>query len=211
MQEQQLVLEKQLDLIARSSGPWTYKPKPKTLSRTTLGKDTQFGDSVDNKINNSFPLAIIDEAPSIRMEKDLLLRMLRRENEIRFSEEVQQLFTEADYNDNGSDRYGPFSIDRDIVIQLLYEFGFNPEKDDSFDAYRVSCGHFLDDPEVAESVVWMKYGKKFRVCSSLEVGDICPLEVKLVGLDAQPLTLRGFVEKSIKSLKPLVILAGSVS
>eukprot|EP01102_Stenamoeba_stenopodia_P000802 TRINITY_DN10750_c0_g1_i1.p1 TRINITY_DN10750_c0_g1~~TRINITY_DN10750_c0_g1_i1.p1 ORF type:complete len:261 (-),score=56.71 TRINITY_DN10750_c0_g1_i1:669-1451(-) len=215
MDELRLEREKELDVIARSSGPW--RRLPRETNKKTNNKNTQFGELVTTSIHNSFPMVELDEEPTIQIDKELLMRMLKRENEIRFSEEVQQLYTEANYQADGSgDRYGPFAIDRDVVIQLLFEFGFDPEKDDSFDAYRVSCGRYLEDPEVVDSVVWMKYGKKFRVCGSFSEGDVCPLDVNLVDLDGQPTRLGNFVslkkdDDTETDHRPLVILAGSVS
>jgi len=38
------------------------------------------------------------------------------------------------------DEYDGFAIDRSIAFQVLKEFGFKPDEEDSFQAYLFACG-----------------------------------------------------------------------
>lgn len=74
-----------------------------------------------------------------RIPRDTLLRMLRREEELRMSDETQQL-----YDKSGPYELPPFSIEDDIQHRVLTEFGYDPVAD--LEEYRYTHGLYLDDP-----------------------------------------------------------------
>ena len=157
------------------------------------------------KDNTIRPYNIYDQ-PTIQIEKDRLIKMLKRENEIRFSDEIQKQYNDLKYEWNKkAEDYDLFRIDRELVVKLLREFGFKPEVDDSFEAYQIACGEHIDDPEIKELVIWMKYESKMKY-GKLKVGDKFE-DCKLLNLDLQEIHLSDILSKD----KPNVILGGSMS
>ncbi len=46
-----------------------------------------------------------------------------------------------------------------LIKKALSLSGFSPDTDDSLKAYHLATKQFISDPEVFNSVVWMKYDK----------------------------------------------------
>jgi len=148
------------------------------------------------------PIYILQEKAKIEFSRSLLMDILKRENEIRLSEEIQDLYTKMRYNWNGAEEYDGFLIDRMCQIQVLTEFGFNPHEDDSLQAYQLSCGKWMKDPQVKECVVWMKCDKmRF---GSLKCGDLAP-DASLYSLEGTPISLSSFIHQE----RPLILVGGS--
>jgi len=154
---------------------------------------------------DDIPIFIYDKEPLFLFSKEKLMEILKKENEIRLSEEVQDRYTNMRYNwSDKNEEYDGFVIDRSCQIQALKEFGYDPSKDNSLEAYQVSCGNLMDDPEVKECVVWMKYNKmRF---GSLKVGIQVP-DVNLCTLLGNDVSLTSFIHQD----RPLVIIGGSYS
>jgi len=144
------------------------------------------------------PVVILDNEPSREFDKETLMEMLKREDDIRKSDEIQERYTLL-LSVKGFDI---FSIDLDIQKQVLRDFGFNPDIDDSLQCYQYSCGLYLDDIHVKECVVWMKYDN-MKVCK-LRPGDLY-IDCSLVRLDNVELKLSDFMTPSV----PLVVIGGS--
>jgi hypothetical protein len=68
--------------------------------------------------------------------RDVLLNMLRREDALRRSDETQSLY------DVSGDAVPPFSIEEEIQLKVLNEFGFEPK---DLDEYRLTHGRYLGD------------------------------------------------------------------
>jgi len=148
---------------------------------------------------------ILDNVPSITIDRSQLMEMLKRENEIRMSPETQEVYTNMRYNWGDKDEdYDLFTIDRQIQLQVIREFGYNPAKDDSLEAYQLSCGLWLEDEEVKECVVWMKYD--FMRLGSLLIRDLAP-EATVCTLDGKTTLLSSFQHVD----RPLVLVGGSYS
>jgi len=150
------------------------------------------------------PIFLLHSEPSIKIERNLLMEILRRENEIRLSDEIQDKYTNMKYNWDDPEDYDGFLIDRSCQIQALREFGFNPGEDDSLEAYQISCGIWVSDPEVSQCVVWMKYCKmRF---GDLKCGDTAP-NANLFTLDGKSIELYSFIQQD----RPLILVGGSYS
>jgi len=150
------------------------------------------------------PYFIHEQEPTLTLEKDLLTRILKREDEIRKSEEIQERYTHMKLNWGPNEEYEGFAIDRSCQIQALSHFGFNPEKDESHFAYQIACGKWIEDLDVKNSVVWMKYDKmRF---GTLDIGSKAP-NAQLVSLNGQHLQLYDFLNEHT----PLVLVGGSYS
>lgn len=155
-----------------------------------------------------FPMQIFDREPSIRIDRTELLRLLRYENELRLSQEYQDKYTDMRFNWHvQGEEYDAFAIDREIQVRALRDNGYSPDTagDESMEAYQVACGRHILDPEVRDSVVWMRYDKMRK--GTLVKGAPyrnCNLVNMFTG---EPLTLESFIPKDKD--RPLVIIAGS--
>lgn len=132
-----------------------------------------------------------------KLNRDVLLQMLRREEELRFSDETQQLY------DKYPDDVPPFSIEENIQRQVLQEFGFEPN-DIWLRLYQYTNGRFPTDVELRNTAVYMRCDRSRP--TDAKIGD--PLRpATLRSLDGSVCQLSDF----IKPGRPLVVIAGSQS
>eukprot|EP01119_Soliformovum_irregulare_P010852 TRINITY_DN2670_c0_g1_i1.p1 TRINITY_DN2670_c0_g1~~TRINITY_DN2670_c0_g1_i1.p1 ORF type:complete len:245 (-),score=41.82 TRINITY_DN2670_c0_g1_i1:539-1273(-) len=155
------------------------------------------------EFHNSIPYFIYDSRASFSFTKQDLIPMLRREDELWKSSEVQEMFTTRQSNCfTPGEVFDMVTIERSIQCRVLEDFGHHPTTDDSLKAYRLSCGDWIHDPEVKDCVVWMKYDKmRF---TSLSIGDELP-NVMLRDLDGNQIPLT----KIIPTTKPVILIGGS--
>jgi hypothetical protein len=132
-----------------------------------------------------------------QVDRGLVLKMLKREQELRYSEEMQLMYDSLSH-----------SIDQEIVEktiqkQVREEFGFT-DSNESIRNYQ-SIGYlYRDDEEVRQSVNYLRLNI-IRDCPIKE-GELAP-DVSLVNLEGQDCRLQDYLSQS----KPLVILAGSLT
>lgn len=140
--------------------------------------------------------------------REQLLRMLRREQQLRMSDDTQRLY------DFYHERHlpAPESIEKDIQRQVLREEGFR-DSDSGLRAWWKINQAFPDDEEVRDTVVYMKHNvmEELRLCE----GDPAP-SAPLVWLEPEAgHDDNGGVEFDYLSLakpgRPLVVAAGSYS
>jgi len=155
-----------------------------------------------------FPMTVFNREPILKIEREELLRLLRYENQLRLSQEFQDRYTNMKFNWHvEGEEYDAFAIDREIQVRALRDNGYNPDTpgDESMEAYQVACGRHILDPEVRESVVWMRYDKMRR--GTLVKGAPyrnCELVDMFTGA---PLTLEAFLPKEPN--RPLIVIGGS--
>ena len=89
-----------------------------------------------------------EKEPLITLDKELLIKILRKEDEIRKSDEIQELYSSMRFNWGKDEDYDGFIIDKACQIRALIHFGFEPEVDESLEAYHIACGTWIEDPEV---------------------------------------------------------------
>jgi len=74
-----------------------------------------------------YPVWILDKEPTIKFTKDNIIQILKRENEIRKPNEIQQRYTDMTIDERTFvGGYIPelFQIDQDIINRAIREFGF---------------------------------------------------------------------------------------
>jgi hypothetical protein len=158
---------------------------------------------IGHKTNGSvLPLIVYDSHADITISKLDLIEILKIENKIRLSDEAKKLFDQNCY-----EAVLPFHIlDEFLIKAALKQFGFDPEKDDSFKAYHIATHRFIEDKEVKNSVVWMKYDK--CKIENYKVGDFINFEmIKLFDTLAKEYYLKNIIQ----NFTPNIILAGSLS
>jgi hypothetical protein len=157
---------------------------------------------LSQKYNDAVYGEIIYKTPSkIIIDRDKLIQMLKRENEIRLMYETKDKFDS--FNEDMS-LYRLY--DEEISIQTLREFGFTPDSDDSLKAYRLACGKYLHEKQVREIIIWMKYDKTRM--GKLKVGDeVITKGMYVYDLDGNKVEFRDLIFKE----KINVVVAGSMT
>jgi len=144
------------------------------------------------------PVVILEKEPDLKFDKEKLMQILRKEDEIRKSENIQLkysvMFNEQEVN--------PVEFDREIIKDTLKNFGYRPDEDESLQAYQFSCGEYLEDEEVKECVVWMKY----------DFMKNCPFELGDNFVDCPVMTLENetkMISDYMVDEKPFIFIGGS--
>jgi len=96
-------------------------------------------------------------------------------------------------------------MDYQIRIKTLSDNGYNPTNDDSFKAYMLACGKYINYHEVREQVVWMKYDKARK--GILEINSSPPLDFSVYDLNKKEIHFSKLISKT----KPNIIISGSYS
>jgi len=128
--------------------------------------------------------------------------MLRRENEVRLTEQTQTLYDTCAASDSA--RYT--EITDNVQKQVLREFGFS-DGEDGLQMYRSALSMFPDEPELKTLVYYYKFNRSRQ--GDLQVGEsIDTSKISLSSLDSQTIPLSSFVQQPDL---PLVLIAGSIT
>jgi len=128
--------------------------------------------------------------------------ILSFENIIRLSDDAFDLFERI------KDKDIEFHLDNDksMIIKALLSCGYNPMDDDSLKAYQLATAKYINDAEVRNAVVWMKYDK--CKIGKLSVGDkAITNEIYIYNLKGEKISLNEILSDN----KPNVIVSGSIS
>jgi hypothetical protein len=128
-----------------------------------------------------------------------LKAMIRREAELRLSEEAQQVMDELRHDEDEVTRFTEA-----LQLEVVREFGYN-----DLNILQSAQSRFPDDPDIRNT-----FYVKFNRCSDsgLAVGQALP-DVPLSWLDGKEMKLAEFYSKDegFAAPRPLVIVAGSIS
>jgi len=130
--------------------------------------------------------------------KEFLMKLLKREDEMRHSPEIQRLY------DEGWEKEGipSTSIEENMQKQLLSEFGIDPEVGlPIFQSYR---SIWEDDPDIRNLALYIKYDRSGL--GTLREGNLMP-DVTLSTMEGQIVKLSNY----LKPNRPLVLIGGSYS
>lgn len=148
------------------------------------------------------PLYLYPSLPEIVFSKEDLIKILKNENIIRLSKDYRIAFE----NIKNSELDSHLEIDKQAIISALKKEGFNPNIDDSLKAYHLATGKYINDIEVKNEVVWMKYDKCRK--GDYQVGDMFFNDkVKIYDLNGQEYFLVDILSKHERNL----IIGGSLS
>lgn len=132
--------------------------------------------------------------------RDTVLKMLAYEQELRYSKEVQTVYTEQ-YIASKNPKYNPIKIEREIQKYVLTHFGFN-DSDTSLKEYWKIPSTYWNDEEVKNSIFYMK----LNIFQYSNVNTL--VDTTLVDYNTN-------TEVALSSLqntgKPLILLAGSMT
>ena len=135
----------------------------------------------------------LDEVP-----RDTVLSMLRTEDRLRKSDEMQALY------DQMSHVVGD-QVERYIQRNVLKMFGFTPSMDNLSRYWQIRAKYGDNDREVMDSVIYLRYAHLLHECQ-IPLGAQCP-DASLVALDGNFVSLSDYMANHER----LVVLAGSMT
>jgi len=155
----------------------------------------------EKKINKALlPEIVYNSDSKIQISKSELTRIIKFENKLRISD------TSKKRNDYFSGCRQMSEIDQDYIEEALLFYYYTPSEDDSLKAYHLACGKYIDDLEMKENVVWMKYDKMRK--SSLTLGQSPIVDsINVYSLDNKVIHLKDLILDN----KPNLIICGSFS
>lgn len=130
--------------------------------------------------------------------RSLLIKMLRREDELRLSDAVQRK-----YADSPDDYTSKEHVTLKVQHQVCREFGFTSDLKEGLDLLRSASALFPGDQELRDCAHWLKYNIVARC--PLALGSHVP-DIPLMCIDGSPTTLHQIIERS---LTPTVLVVGS--
>jgi len=157
----------------------------------------------------SFPPAVVrayhrildaDDASREPLSKDLLSRILTRENELRLHPKTQQLYEQAERGSQTDWMEITETLQRNL---LKDEYGFKSPKDLDW-ALKQLRSATTTYPELSSIPLYVKYNRARQ--TSLKVEQIVP-NVKLITLGGEQTNLFDYCSSN----RPLVIVSGSYS
>jgi len=146
-----------------------------------------------------------------RYDRSTLLAMLQRENEIRLSPELQQIFDDNVVRGEFGKVNNLFS---QVQIQVLHEFGFKQDQIlDGLNFLRSARSSYPDDEEILNAANYLKYNRSCQ--GDLKEGDDIP-DVQLFTVNKSPINLLDYYHRSCRAQtqkheRALVILSGSLT
>jgi len=147
---------------------------------------------------------VVYNGPAI--PKDVLVKMLRIENEIRLTEEVQDKLDQTIIAD--SDSYT--EIIEGIQKTVLKQFGFEADQT-NLTRYRAASSMYPDDAEIKNEAYYYKFNRSRQ--GNLKEGDSINLQsLSLYNLATnQHQNIYDILQVESNTQLPLVLIAGSIS
>lgn len=138
------------------------------------------------------------------VSRDTILTMLKEEQKVRYSKEIQELYTRQYYNKQNNPNYKEVNIEREIQKYILEKFGYNSTNKSLTEYWKIPSTYWNDE-EVKNSIFYMKLN--IFNYPDIKVGDEL-IDSQLINYQSNELT-------NLKDLhtfdKPLVLLVGSMT
>jgi len=145
-----------------------------------------------------------------KIDRDLLVKMYKRENQVRVSEEIQMKMDKCQMDDD--DTYA--DLLENIQKTVLREFGFDGSNDDVM-LFRQGLNMYPEDKELKSIPLYSKFNRardgELQIGDELQDSTLCNIDnpnsrVSLVNFYKNECERRNIPEDS-----PLVIIAGSIT
>ena len=139
------------------------------------------------------------------ISKEMVIKMLQEEEKIRYSPQIQTLYTEQYYLMENDPNIERLNIELEIQKFILKKFGYT-DSDNSVKNYWKIPSKYINDEDVKNSSFYIKLNiYKF---SSFQIGDNL-IDTQLIDYKSKNNILLSELQNDIN--KPLVILAGSIT
>lgn len=186
----------------------TDKKTLKTESSEMFKESMKHQREFHEKDNGALLPQIIYETPSnITINRNQLIILLEEEESIRQSKELLELY-------DSTTIYDYAEIDFDIRMKALKNklpnlIGVAKESvdwEDAIKAYSLACGEYINDKEIREKIVWMRYDKTrlgtFRIGDDAVIEDLCVYD-----LNKNKVNFKDLIDQT----KPTIMVCGSMS
>ena len=138
------------------------------------------------------------------VERNKILEMLKEEQTVRYSKNIQEIYTQQYYLEKNNPNYIRVNIEQEIQKYILRKFGFKDDVDSLKEYWKIPSTYWKDE-EIKNSIFYMK----------LNIFNYSKLEINDDMVDAELINYETNDFVSLKSLqkanRPLVILAGSMT
>jgi hypothetical protein len=138
------------------------------------------------------------------VDRYTILSMLKEEQKMRYSKEIQELYTRQYYNKENNPNYEIINIEREIQKFILERFGYN-STNNSLEEYWKIPSTYWNDEEVKNSIFYMKLN--IFSYSDIKEGDELK-DSELINYETNELTKLSQLHTVIK---PLILLVGSMT
>jgi len=128
---------------------------------------------------------------------EVMEQMLKREDELRLSKEVQELFSNPGFD--------TIHVAAQVQERVVKEFGFK-NIEETVQMIRSAPLLYPECPEIRRIPHYIKFNRSQQ--GSLQCADTIP-DARLSYLDGSPVSLHSYMSKLFDNKKPLVINAGS--
>jgi hypothetical protein len=138
------------------------------------------------------------------VSRDDIIKMLKDEQEVRYSKNIQNIYTQQYYASQQDSNYKPVRIEIEIQKYILKKYGYT-DNEESLNEYWKIPSTYWNDEEVKNSIFYMKLN--IFQYPKINVGDNL-IDANLIDYNTdKEITLSSLQNKN----KPLVILAGSMT
>jgi len=136
---------------------------------------------------------LVSKKPSL----DIMVQMLKREDELRLSPAIQEKFSNPDFD--------TIHVAEEVQKQVVSEFGFE-NMEETLSMIRSAPLLYPECPEVRKIPHYINFNRSKQ--GDLSVGDTIP-NSKLAYVDGTPIDLYKYIDSYFYNNKPIIINAGS--
>lgn len=138
------------------------------------------------------------------VSREKIIEMLKEEQKVRYSKQVQDIYTNQYYDSKHNPNYELVNIEREVQKFILNKFGFSNKETDLKEYWKIPSTYWNDE-EVKNSIFYMKLN--IFQYSKIDIDDLMP-NVSLVDYETEnKIKLSSLANKG----RPLVLLAGSMT
>jgi len=177
-------------ITGSTTGSQNYVRVLSTLNREELIQEVMRLRGIITKVQ-------VSSNSNLNIPKEILKKMLIRENELRLSSEVQARYENAEK----SECIDWLKVTEEVQKQVIEEFGYLNSLENALYCLRSAAVLYPDDPEFKEIPLYVKYNRARD--GSLKEGDRAP--------NTSPVALDGTSCELLDKSKPTVLIAGSIS
>jgi hypothetical protein len=138
------------------------------------------------------------------VSRNVILTMLQEEQKVRYSKEIQDLYTRQYYNKQNNVNYEEVNIEREIQKYILGKFGYNITNKSLTEFWKIPSTYWNDE-EIKNSIFYMK----------LNIFNYPKIKIGYELIDSQLINYESNELTNLKDLhtydKPLVLLVGSMT
>ena len=138
------------------------------------------------------------------VSRDTILQMVKEEQKVRYSKEIQTIYTNQYYSTQNNPNYIPINIEQEVQKYILRMYGYNDDEESLKEYWKIPSTYW-EDEEIKNNLFYMKLNIFKYPEINLEDNLI---DVTLLNYKTNELTNLASLQTPNRSL---VILAGSMT